>query len=119
LNKKQLIVVWMMLILLSGCVTTLDTPSPLEQIEVLKKRVAYDRQITQEFLDSLMRGMSEEEVFSLLKPLMDEGIAYVRYETEDVSELEKLEHFQIAFTFEKDILLTFLNNVLDSWLMGD
>ena len=109
----------MMVILLSGCSTTLNTPSPLEQIEVLKEHVAYNRQITQEFLDSLKRGMSEDEVYTLLKPLMDEGIAYVRYETEDVSKLEKLEHFQIAFTYEKDILLTFLNNVLDSWLMGD
>ncbi|MCX5702594.1 MAG: hypothetical protein NTW64_06460 [Candidatus Omnitrophica bacterium] len=116
---SKLIYLFILAIFLSGCSTTLNTPSPLERIEVLKEHVAYDRQMTQEFLDSLKRGMSEDEVYSLLKPLMDEGIAYVRYKTEDASSLEKIEYFQIAFTFEKDILLTFLNNVLDSWLMGD
>jgi hypothetical protein len=119
LNKKQLIVVWMMVILLSGCSTTPNTPSPLERIEELKERVAYNRQLTQDFLDSLKRGMSLDEVYALLTPLMDKRIAYVRYETEDVSALGKRENFQIVFTYEKDILLTFLNNVLESWLMGN
>lgn len=112
---RKLIYLLVMVILLSGCSTALITPSLEKQVDGLKEHLAYNRQITQEFLDSLKRGMSEEETYSLLKPLMDEGIAYVRRETKDASESGELEHFEIVFIYAKDMLLTFLNNALDSW----
>jgi hypothetical protein len=119
LNKKQLIVVWMMVILLSGCSTTPNTLtlSREKQLNVLRQKQDGERQVAQDFLNRLKRGMSKEEVYSLIKSFQDKDIlsVSVKNKTENVASLVKNEILDIYLWGKGDVLLSFLNDVLDNW----